>query len=238
MKSKLFAVFDLDNKDNEGLKQDLHELMTLTVAQRDACISSLPEFLVAMTQPETRSLLEKLQAATGRTPVVLERIVRVLEFFAKQMRDDETRGDTGRQWGEDLAEHGVLRVAEVDPFADAIESLAQAVGPVEAELKRLRYATGVLPSLQSLGVTVELRAVQDSRYRWGAPLSQYKPKIVDLTPVASIHIGTDVKERKDFYFQANARELQFMIDALMAAKLDLEALRDAVSLSSNPRKEP
>jgi len=236
MKSKLFERFDPNDAKNDQFKRDARQLLTLTDAQRAACIEALPDFLLANTEAETRSLLEKLQAATECSAVVLQRIVSVLEFLSKAMRDDETRADTAPQWGEDLAELGVISRAELAAFVSAVESLGRGVRSVEAELERRRYATGVLPSLTSLGVTVELRAVQEHKYRWGTLLSEYKPQIVDVVPPVSIHVGTNVEEHGDLYFQANERELGLMIDTLTSARMDIEALRKAVSLSIGSSK--
>jgi len=101
-------------------------------------------------------------------------------------------------------------------------------------VSRRRSATGVLPSLDELGVTVELRAVQQKKYEWGTPLADYKPCIGDLVGVASIHIGVDSGDRREFHFQVDERELQFLIDGLTAAKADLQALRNSVSFRTIP----
>jgi len=203
--------------------------------EQNACLELLPQIALAETKSETQHLLDKFKGRTSRPLVEIAHALGVLNFFIDGMADRETAGDTTSAWSKDLAEKGILRnQAEEQRFVSMMDRIREEVFP-EFDKKRRRrgYATGVLPSLTDLGITVELRAVQKEKYRWGTPEEDYKPKIVDLVGVASIHIGVDAGPQNHFYFQMSEHEIDAVIASFVAARRDLAALRDSVSFKGN-----
>ena len=70
-----------------------------------------------------------------------------------------------------------------------------------------------------------MRAVREDIYRWGTPLDAYTPAVMDVTPIASIHIGVDEGTPENFYFQVDEDDIDYLVSVLLAAKKDIAALR-------------
>lgn len=233
MKSRLFsAYFDPETESNKDLKGHLALFLGLSDEHKAPCLGALERTVLAATPDAEHLVMDELEASTRRPLLELSSVVSVLEFFLKRMIDDKTKQDTTHEWAQDLVECRFLSSPEVQPFVTWIERVRSDVLPhVESHIKRRTYTSGVFPSLRSFGATVELRAVQADKYAWGTPLEQYRPRILDVAAVASIHIGVDAGAQRDFFFQATESELQLLIDSLIAAKQDLQALRGAVTFS-------
>ena len=147
------------------------------------------------------------------------------------MLRESTRDDTTQAWADDLIQLDLLSRPESVSFVEFVERIRRDVLPSAGpELRQREYATGVLPSLRSCGVTTELRGIIEDKFHWGNPVDEYRPNILGLVPVASIHIGVDSGPQEDFFFQASKSDLQLLIGSLVAARIELESLENRVQL--------
>ncbi len=235
MKSKLFDNFDPEEDRNKALQRDLGRFLGMSGPQRDACVAALGELAISYTRDASRQLMEKVQRETGCSGVTVEGVLHMLRYFLSRMVDLKTRDDEPQAWGEDLVSYSYLKPDETPIFIDHMDRIRREIVPnVTAHLRQREYSAGVLPSLREIGITVELRAVREDIYHWTTPVDQYQPRIIDVVPVASIHIGVDTGYPEDFFFQVDENELQLLIDDFAAAKKDIMELRASVSFSRRP----
>lgn len=234
MQSRLFDRFDAEAEKNKALETDLRVFLGLSDEQRTACIQSLAELSLAQTKTLTEAVLERVAKQTKCSGLALVQVFGLLDYFLRHMRDEETRADTPRQWSEDLVSLAFVTPPEAVIVEQWLTRVHREVLPeVEPVLRRRLYAAGVFPSLTQFGATVELRAVQDKKYRWGLPVGEYVPRILDIVGVVSVHIGVDRGD--DFCFQVGEHELDLIIDSLIATKTDLQALRESVKFGREDR---
>ncbi len=233
MKSRLFARFDPEHASNQPLRKHLRDLLGLSPSVRSSCIAALESLALGITDEDQRRATEALEAETKRSFIELAPALEVGRFFLQRMQDDRTRADSERDWAQDLVDLNFLSPPEVDPLVDFLCAIRKSVLPrVEEKARQRRYAAGVMPSLKAFGITVELRGVFETRFRWGTSVKEYASDVSSIVPVASIHVGVDAGPQTDFYFQADDNELQLLIDSLEAARLDMRALMDSVTFTS------
>lgn len=233
MNSRLFSRFDPETDENRALKKDLRSLLGLSTSARDACIRRLPDFLLAQTPEHTRRVLEDLENEERVSGLQSTSAFQLGRFFVRAMLRESTREDPAQAWADDLVELDLLSRPESALFVEIVERIRRDVLPsVGPELRQREYATGVLPSLASCGVTAELRGIVEEKFHWGNPVDEYRPNLLGVVPVVSIHIGVDSGPQKDFFFQASKSELQLLIDSLLAARVDLESLENCVQFRS------
>ena len=230
MRSRVFSRFDPKNERNKQFAQDLQCALRLTEDQQAKCASALVAYLSARFPSQEERILSDLEQATRLPRVRFEPAMSVMSFFLKKLDTPETRDDKPEDWAADLQSEE-LGLVTTDADRAAFESMAKkvvaAVDGYRAEAARRSYARGVLPALRACGHTVEVRAVQEDNYRWGDKIGKYVPKIIDIVPVVSVHLGTNAEgEDGQFYFQMREEQIDDMIDQLLAAKRDLEALKN------------
>jgi len=234
MQSKVFDRFDPEEEKNKALETHLRVFLGLSDEQRVACVQALAELVLAQTKALTDAVLERLAKQTSCSALALGQVLHLFQFFLRQMRDDDTRSDTPKLWSEDLVSLGLATPPEAAIIEQWLTRVRDEVLPeVEPVLRQRLYAAGVFPSLTQFGATVELRAVQEKKYRWGLPVSEYVPRVLDIVGVVSVHVGVD--QGNDFWFQVGEHELDLIIDSLVAAKADLRALRESVKFARPDR---
>lgn len=233
MNSRLFSRFDPETDENRELKKGLRSLLGLSASARDACIRQLPDFLLAVTLEQSKRIVKDLEDEENVSGLESTSAFRIGRFFLQAMERESTREDSAQAWADDLIELDFLSRPESASFVEIVERIRGDILPsVGPELRQREYATGVLPSLRSCGVTAELRGVVEDNFHWGNPVDEYHPKLLGVVPVASIHIGVDAGPQTDFYFQASKSDLQLLIDSLVAARIDLESLESCVQFRS------
>ncbi|MEW6198854.1 MAG: hypothetical protein AB1601_09350 [Planctomycetota bacterium] len=211
-------------------RRDLHEALDLPENNRVACSEALAEYCLAKTRSARDGIIDRLELETGLPGLRLERALRIMYFFVDEFMDERDRG-TPEDWAADLVEMDVISESERGTFLSILADLQTKVVPrIEKVMRRRRFGAGVMPSLKSTGVTVELRAVQESTYRWGKSLTEYQPKISGVTGVFSIEIGV-TGDREPFAFQCDEEEINLLIDQFTAAKTDLAALKEFLKIA-------
>lgn len=238
LKSRLFSKFDPANKDNDLFGKHLRRAMSLSSGQMDTFIEVFAEFRLARLESEVTRLLDSLEEEARLPQTEVEKVLAVMRFFLDKMLRDDYKNDTPEQWAEDLVTLDQIEKKSSSFFVSMVTRIRDEVLPkVELVVRRRAYGEGVLPGLKTCGTTVEMRAVQKDRYRWGNPIEEYAPEIVDVTGVVSVHIGLDEGRPRDFYFQMSKDDLADLISQLKAAGQDLLALNEFLSTRKEVGKE-
>ncbi len=241
MKSRLFAaVFDDREGDNaKTFQRHLRETLALSDEDRDACLDALPQIRLARTTGEMKQVVDALvrNRPVGRSK--LEHAIGVMSFLLDALLTDDVPDSDPPLWADDLEhELGWLDETTRPPFEQMLQRLHKdAARKLEPEIRRRRAAGGVLPTLKTFGITVELRAVRKDFYRSGTPIEAYRPQILDTTMIASVHVGVDVGTPDDFYFQADEDDIDYLINCLKAAKKDMKALRAYLNLGGTGKEQ-
>lgn len=233
MNSRLFSSFDPETDENRGLNKDLRSLLALSTSARDACIRRLPDFLLSETPEQTKRIVDDLNNEESVSGLQCMSVFQLGRFFTRAMLKKSSREDPTQAWADDLIELDLLSRPESASFVEIVERIRRDTLPsVGPRLREREYATGVLPSLRSCGVTAELRGIVEDHFHWGNPIDEYQPNILGIVPVASIQIGVDSGMQKNFFFQASKSDLQLLIDVFVAARVDLESLESCVQFRS------
>lgn len=239
MKSRLIsAVFDdRESNDARAFKRHVGEMIGLKEQDREACLEALPSIRLGTTRSERKRQSDSLAAALGITHHKVEHTLVVMLFFVDALLSRDVPDSDPPLWVDDLEELGCVDRAARPVLETVLARIRSVVVPqIQAEVRRRRAAGGVLPCLTGCGVTIEIRAVREDFYRWGTPIEDYEPHILDTVPVASIHIGMDEGMPSDFYFQADEDDLDQLINMLHAAKKDMRALQAHLKLDRSTER--
>ena len=241
-RSKLFSRFDLADEENKKFATHLRQLLDVSDEARKACIASLADASLAETDTEREAVTVPLAKRTGLTHVEQNSVLNVLRFFALKMihalEEESLKDDDPEKWGADLCALELITESERPAFVEALRSVEADVLPrLKEERRRRFYTTGVFPHLKSLGTTVELRGIQEDEYDWSKSVEDYTPNFIGLTPVASIHIGLRKADPEDIYFQLDERDLERVIDSLVAVRKDIEELKKCIPNSRSQAKK-
>lgn len=230
LKSRLFSKFDPANKDNDLFGKHLRLALSLSSEQMAACIGKLVEFRLARVDAEVTRVLDSLEEETHLPQTEVEQVLSVLLFFLNRLLKDDYKNDTPEQWAEDLVTLDQMEKKSSPFFISSATRIRDEVVPkVELVVRRRVYSEGVLPGFRTCGTTVEMRAVQKDRYRWGHPVEDYESEVVDIAGVVSVNIGLDQGTPRDFSFQMSEDALADLISQLNAARKDLLALNEFIS---------
>ena len=237
MNSKLFSRFDPGAENNKQFLQDLNVLSGLALDQIDQLLTALETFSRAETPEELRQVYEEAEKATGLPRFLLNQLAALADFFVGNMLDDNIGQDDCPNWISDLQEAGLVddkNRAQLSAFLDGLSERADQLSKTALE----RAAeSGVLPTLRSFGTTVELRAIQKSRYRIGTNVENYQPKLTGVVPIVSVFVRLDSGTPSSFVFQAPADDLTYFIDVLRAAQKDASALLKQIEFAPTEPEE-
>lgn len=235
MPSELFTfVFDDSDSDQaRSFSRHLSELLALQDEDVSKCLDAMPAFERAVTPTQENEIVERLEEQCSADRYQLAHSISVLSFFVNGLTSDEIPNDDFEAWPDDLLSRDWISETTSDKFNSIIGRLRESLPALRTQTEERRTAAGVLPSLKVASYTVEIRPIRRERYRWGNNIDKYQPQIVGTVPVASIHIGLDVKLAKGINFQADEVGLQYMIDTLQAAIKDIAAFRAYLRLGGD-----
>jgi hypothetical protein len=231
MKSKLFSAFDVTEKDNEAFKDDMLAFFDCTDNQKTSIVKVLPDLANVTTQSELDKISESLVSETSLTKIQLRKIIRFVGFFTQQLINKDLEGDTPDLWANDLEEANILNGDGKHQFINFVNIIKAEVSQKINDIKDSRtYEAGILPTIRSLGTTVELRGVFKKSFSFGEILEDYTPELKSILPVASIRMSFDSGHVKEVAFQATPKELELLINKLSACLEDSRKLEKSVSL--------
>lgn len=244
LKSRLLVEI-FDKRESEGAKafaKHLRDLVNLDESTREKCVATLREVRQGQTAWEQDRLLDSLAPEDPSKRASVEHSLSALSFLADALLSDKIPADDHQNWADDLAILGWLDPESRPVFDSILDDLTNKHLPeLQAQDRQRRAEGGVLPVFQSLGITVEARAVRKDRYKWGMPLEgegRYTPDIVGTAMIASVHIGVDEGFPKDFYCQMDEGDIDNFIASLIVAKKEMVALRQYLNLDAGGKVVP
>jgi hypothetical protein len=225
MKTIFFADFDPTLEQNKDFVRDLQYILKLSPENRGQFYKAILDSIMAFNQMKKEEILEKLAQDTKIARPHVDFALHALGFLAKRLSRDEFQKDSPNDLAEDLRDLGVIQ-------ADEAKAVAQVISHVKSELlpeyKKISiaqaYSGGVLPSLRSIGTTVELRPVIEPYFRLGMRPEEYKPKIINQVFVISVLLTVDSGPVKEFVFQTSPDELEAIVRRLEGTLIDLHLL--------------
>jgi len=239
MKSKLFSRFDPKAKDNQEFADDLAYTLTLKEKELSICSKALVPYFLAQLPSEEERILNEVERDTQLPRVKFSKAMNVMGLFLKKLGESEKQDDTPADWATDLRELGLIDSKDKPKqavFLKMAESIKTESVRFRDEINRRKYASGVLPLFKSCGHTVELRAVQEEQYKWGDDVNKYTPCVIGTVPIVCINIGTDASSNNNFYFQMRSDQIDFLIDEMRSAKIEIDSLKRYVEGKDPQRK--
>ncbi len=227
MKSKFFSRFDIKAKNNKDFAEDLTYTLTIEEGNLSICLKAVGKFLFEQIPLEKEHILDQVERETELPRIKFSKAMTVMALFLRALSEPETQDDTPADWAADLQELGLIDSEDKDKqavFMKMAESIQSESTSFRDMFTRRRYTAGVLPMLESFNHSVELRAIQEEKYKWGDDINKYKPSIIGTVPIVSINIGTDVSQNNQFYFQIKEDDIELLIDKLRAAKIEIDLL--------------
>ena len=234
MKSRLFAtIFDDPNAENaKTFARHLRETLDLSEKHRQVCLDSYPEVKATRTENQHRKFVSELVSRSAIPHHTLVNALNVIGFLADALLNEAIPGDDYEHWADDLRELDWVDDNSQPVFDAMLERLVSARSELQFQQLERSTAGGVLPCFNSLGCTVEVRPIRKRIFRWGESVETYIPEILGTVMVASINIGVDEGVTKDFYFQAEERQIDTIIDGLRVVKKEMIAMREFLRLDS------
>src|ERR1043166_7121890 len=178
LKSKFFRGFDLGDNDGKEFKRSLDKLVELSQDLLLTLARDVPELTKLRTGAQTQDFIDaqvsRLAISRVDAGLAYDAIQRWLRLFTKERSKD----DVPHHLVDDLLELKLISSSQVPKIESLIKILKDEVAPElhKLELER-EYAQGVLPGVEQVKTTVELRAIR----RWFL-LAQHRAK-----PPAHIH---------------------------------------------------
>jgi hypothetical protein len=232
MKSKLFSLFDLnDKKSNEAFLKDLSILSSLTTEQYDLVAKGILKLSEPLTKGEKNPIISALATSAGLEIHKLYSLLSLSDYFLERMRDDDLANDTIETWADDLQDAEYLNKKAKSNFLYYLSLLKNSVLSKVSDISKQRATSaGLLPSFKSCSTMNDLRAVLTHPYKWGTPIKEYEPSIESVVPIITVRIGVDTKENSSFVFQATPQEVDYLINELLAAKKSMQRLEKKIIL--------
>ena len=236
MRSKLITALTEDSQGSgtKRFRDHLRAALELVKKEGDQekVLTALPGIYVAESKRQKQVLVESLAATCQSGLDVVVKTVSVLTFFLDALTSSEISDEDPDYWVDDLVEDGAIHEEERSVLNSLVEALRERILPeIKPTAMRQEAEGGVLPAFAGCGFTVEVRSVSEDFYRRGTDLSKFKPKVVGHATIASFHIALDVGQPSDFYFQTCLDDIEYLIKMLTAAKMEMAAFEEHLTLS-------
>ncbi len=230
MQSVVFSRFDPTSEANKVFCKDLKTLVSISSEQRRLCLEGYPDVRLAQTSDEEGKATKRITDKSELTQIDTNAVLSIFNYFLRMMEaitdDEDFAEDSPEKWALDLITLGLLTEGEKPSFVETLIQLQSEVIPkVLPIIQQYRSTVGVFPVFKQLETTVELRAVQKQEYSSGQNPDDYIPQILDLVPIASIHLGMHKGHPSDVYFQVDEDDVGRLRDAFHALKKEMDALK-------------
>jgi hypothetical protein len=225
MKSVLFTIL-LSDADAKTFRRHLVDLINLDEGILAACLEATPEVRLAQLPRDRRRVAERLASEHQVGLDKAANSLNAMSFLLDCMLRTDIPPTDVVHWADDLVEAGALNESTRPVFERILAEIKSTILPeVRPKLRQRRAAAGVFPCFTGAGYTVEMRAVREESFRRGTSIDEYVPQVVDTTTIASFHLSVDEGAVKDFYFQADEGDIDYLLGTLQAAKKEMDALK-------------
>lgn len=227
MKSKLFSRFDPNTEENKKFSDDLKIVLSVRKEKRDKIISLIIEYVKTFSWRKAEEIVEKLSTDLNLEVVKINKVVQILTFFMDKINNDSFSSDTPEKWTDDLKDISIINEEESKEMLEVFNSIWDLAKNEYKKVDTERtYKKGVLPSVKSVGYTVELRGIFKDEFKYGGNVNEFTPELIDFIPIISIGITTESDKQKNrFVFQAEKEHLKRIICVLESAIKEAELIQ-------------
>jgi len=211
---------------SESFKEDIEFLWGTPENENKAILPYLTEIFKTETEADHEIALDKAIKEIGGNTEENLRIIKLLLYIYKEWNPIQ---DTPSNFVKDLED---LHLIPVEKREQALAFLLEFFSIIEADnARRLKkvHAGMILPSYIGLHAIVDFRPV--IKQPFGSTLNNrvenYNPECVDFIPIFIVQIERDAMPRT-IEFQCEENDLDKMINALQAAKKDLETSKNSL----------
>lgn len=237
MKTVFFKDFSLRDIKDSTFQRDLQSLFELWPDHKEKFVRAILVSAGVLTKGQQEQIIKELADDVKTSFPEVCMAFDVLRFLVKRLSEDDYQQDTPEALQEDLSDMEIIVDEQKALFISLVKSIKSELIPQHEKLaKRRMYAAGVLPSLRSVGTTVEIRAISEA-LPLGKSISEFRANIEGYVPVVSIHLSADSGTVDEFAFQVSTDELMALIDKLQAAKIEVEAFEKYIEGKVRARKE-
>jgi len=219
MKTRLFSTFDVQHENNKGFLDDLRKIKSLSKEKLSVLINSFPEFKDISIKIEKRKFFDDLQKKTDLSYNIISSVFDVTNFFLKRIDNDERiLDDNILDWITELVDYKAFEKEYANIYELYFTLLREDIYPKFKQItSKTYYESGVLPSIKSIGTTLEMRAILDREIELGENVENYNPRIIDIVPIVSIKIGLDSGVPDEISFQVSQKKLDYLIGEFEAS---------------------
>lgn len=212
LRTKFFRGFDPTLPSNSSFAEDIQHLMSMDVTTLHGCIDVLARVAVAGSAAAAREIADDFLKAHPQVGVM--RAIRCLEFLSRVGRTEKAE--------EIASDIQVIAPSAADQKDKLLGVIVRLREVLSHELPKRRALIGAGPTFESIFTTVDIRAVQNSRFEFGHDLAAYSPTVDDVVGIISVRISRDLGD--DLFFQATKQQVDEIVTHLQATLKDLDAL--------------
>ncbi len=230
-KSKAFAVNQLNDEGLRALKDDAEIICKVGKANFPQIIQSVKEVILAKTEKDELAIQERMiSSGLVQNLQTAMSAYRLILYFFKIFNNDSTKNDSPEMIACDLISLG-LKADESANVEILLGLIKQEIKWYDEHILKNTFERGLFPNLQSMGTTVELRAVFNREIEGNEKVEEYKKEVkldknYPVIPIISIAITLDSGTPSRFVFQASPEGVEKFIERLKASLLKATLLKE------------
>lgn len=215
MRSELFKnnpVVTKEFSEDLGIVADTK----ITDEMLDILTGSISEYLLAKDSKGESKALDVLHTKFSLSPKPMEAILRIGGFFLKKMEIEDSIDDIMADLST-LAVIDAKKLQQIQPFVKAL--LDECKNEFDAKKLAVSTQSSGLKVIKGITHIVDLRPVVSNRIELEEDISEYKPVVDSLVPIAIL--GLRLSGDDEFVFQMDRRTLKILQNELQAMEKEL-----------------
>ncbi|MCD4753720.1 MAG: hypothetical protein K8R40_11665 [Anaerolineaceae bacterium] len=230
MESQLFSVFNAKETENNIFGKDIEFIVKTAPEKVDIILQNFLAINSFSNEVEKKEALNDLGSETGLSEFQINSIIKLSLFFLSELTNSRNKKitlDTPESWTNDLHSIGLLKKEDTNNFLRFSRQVKAMEKDFNNQQLKRQYEVGLYPSFKGYATTIELRAIQESRYYLGENVENYEPSILGYMPIVSLKLMTTGEETIPV-FQLTSEDIDYLIDGLTAAKIDLNNFEEKI----------
>jgi hypothetical protein len=227
-KSFFFQNFDPSEADNEPFVRDLRRLVDARASLPDL-LSRVGDYVRAGTTPDKRAIVESAAASLNLPAIEVAYHMRCLETLLAIFSENED--DTPEDLASDFTQHAAVP-GDLQEALTALLSDVKAVAVQQSTLiDEVAARRGVLPLLESMTTTTELRGI----FHESAKDFAGEERFHGLIGMISVHLSLDTG--KSVFFQCDRTLAEYLMREMSAALRRLARIEEWQALNAQARSQ-
>lgn len=221
MKSDLMRRNDL--AENDEFKRDLTRFFDISVEKREVLIACVIAVIKAYSDVEREKILTDAAESIGSPVAEVRSALAIGRFLtAGFIPESDIPVDDVSDLVDDFLEIEALTAEQQSDAVILLTSLRDAVREqLDLLLKERSHSQAIIPSLESIDGSIDLRMVFDKYFDSTMNLSDFHPKLLSAVPVLVVRLALSGEKNNEVVFQANPRTLQLLIEHLRSYQRQL-----------------